>query len=49
MKKLHQLSHMTLPLHTALNTSIIINYLHKTLNDLIAAEYLGIMLPDEKE
>lgn len=48
MKKLHQLSHMTLPLHTALNTSIIINYMHKTLNDLIAAEYLGIMLPDEK-
>ncbi len=47
MKKLHQLSHMTLPLHTALNTSIIINYLHKTMNDLIAAEYVGIMLPEE--
>ena len=47
MKKLHQLSHMTLPLHTALNTSIIISYLHKTMNDLIAAEYVGIMLPEE--
>jgi signal transduction histidine kinase/CheY-like chemotaxis protein/HAMP domain-containing protein len=47
MKKLHQLSHMTLPLHTALNTSIIINHVHKTMNDLIAAEHVGIMLPEE--
>jgi signal transduction histidine kinase/HAMP domain-containing protein len=46
MKKLHQLSHMTLPLHTALDTSTIINYLHKTMSDLIAAEYVGIMLPE---
>ena len=45
MKKLHQLSHMTLPLHTALDTSIIIEYLHKTLRNLITAEYVGIMLP----
>ncbi len=49
MKKLHQLSHMSLPLHTALNTSIIINYLHKTMNDLIVAEYVGIMLPEEND
>ena len=47
MRKLHQLSHMTLPLHSTLNTSIIIDYLHKTMNDLIAAEYVGIMLPEK--
>ena len=47
MKKLYQLSHVTLPLHTALNTSIIISYLHKTMNDLIAADYVGVILPEE--
>jgi len=47
LKKLHKLSHVTLPLHTAPDTSIIIEYLHKTMCDLIAAEHVGIMLPDE--
>ncbi|MFC1843744.1 ATP-binding protein [Thermodesulfobacteriota bacterium] len=47
MKKLYQLSHVTLPLHSALNTSIIISYLHKTMNDLIAADYVGVILPEE--
>ena len=47
MKKLYQLSHVTLPLHSALNTSIIIGYLHKTMNDMIAADYVGVILPEE--
>ena len=47
LKKLHQISHVTLPLHTALDTTIIIEYLHKTMRDLIPAEYVGIMLPDD--
>ena len=47
MKKLQKLSHVTLPLHTALDTSIIIEYLHKTMRDLIEAEYVGILLPHD--
>jgi len=48
LKKLHQISHVTLPLHTALDESIIIEYLHKTMQDLISAEYVGIMLPEDQ-
>jgi signal transduction histidine kinase/HAMP domain-containing protein len=47
LRKLHRINHVTLPLHTALDTAIIIEYLYKTMRDLIAAEYVGIMLPDE--
>lgn len=47
MNKLQKISHVTLPLHTTLNVSIIIEYLHKTMQELIEAEYVGIMLPDD--
>ena len=47
MKKLNQLSIMTLPLHSAHDMSIIINYLRTSMSTLIAVEYVGIILPDE--
>ena len=47
MKKLNQLSIMTLPLHSAHDMSIIVNYLRSSMSSLIAVEHVGIILPDE--
>jgi len=38
---------MTLPLHSAHDMSLIINYLRTSMNALITVEHIGIMLPDE--
>jgi signal transduction histidine kinase/ActR/RegA family two-component response regulator len=49
MNRLNQLNLVTLPLHSAHDMSIIINYLRTSINALIAAEHVGIMFSDEEE
>ncbi len=49
MNRLNQLNLVTLPLHSAFDMSIVFNYLRSSMNTLIAAKHVGIMLPDENE
>jgi signal transduction histidine kinase/CheY-like chemotaxis protein len=48
MEKLNQLSILTLPLHSAHDMSIIINYLRTSMKALVAVEHIGVMLPEEE-
>jgi len=48
MQKLNQLNSMTLPLHSAHDMSLILNYLRTSMNNLIAVEHLGILLSEEE-
>jgi len=49
MNKLNQLNLMTLPLHSAHDMTLILNYMRSNLKTLISAEHLGIILPVEDE
>jgi signal transduction histidine kinase/HAMP domain-containing protein len=49
MEKLNQLNLMTLPLHSAHDMSLMINYMRTSMNALIAVEHIGILLPEEDD
>ena len=48
LEKLHQLNLITLPLHAAQDMSTILANLSSGINGLIGADYIGILVPDEK-
>ena len=49
MNKLNQLNLLTLPLHSAHDMILILNYMRSNLKTLISAEHTGIILPAEDE
>ena len=47
LDKLSHLNFMTLPLHSAQDTTIILNYLRSGINALLEVDYVGILLAEE--
>jgi len=48
LDKLSHLNFMTLPLHSAKDTTIIFNYLRSGINTLLKVDYVGILLAEEE-
>jgi signal transduction histidine kinase/HAMP domain-containing protein len=48
MQKLNHLNSMSVPLHSAHDISIILNYLRSSINALINVEHIGILLSEEQ-